>query len=142
MPDSERPSGSIYTRLLKGEDEASTNRDVRRDDPRIEATENTMARLAGWHHLWAGFAPDEPFPFSTDQFRALAGQLSESVLVASGAAAIELMARLSGDPNPLKQYVAGSQEEKEMLPHTKSILGIAYSYALAEVLQEEGINEG
>mmetsp|Transcript_99401 Transcript_99401/g.186729 ORF Transcript_99401/g.186729 Transcript_99401/m.186729 type:complete len:1826 (+) Transcript_99401:93-5570(+) len=75
---------ALYERILPGKDGACVVSDTRQDDPRAEAAANVIARLDAWHHLWNGFAPEEPFPLVQERIPALATQLSECVVIAPG----------------------------------------------------------
>jgi hypothetical protein len=127
-----------FVLLQPGNDDARVENDVRRDDPRVEANSNIMARLSCWHHLWLGFAPDEPFPFVEARLGALTSQLSESVVLMPGQAADAFKAELARlAALPIEAHAARLPLEVEDLqPQVRGILGKAYGEALRVVGQE------
>mmetsp|Transcript_147323 Transcript_147323/g.473351 ORF Transcript_147323/g.473351 Transcript_147323/m.473351 type:complete len:1569 (+) Transcript_147323:88-4794(+) len=123
--------GVLFVLIVEGIDPTVPGGTRRRDDPRLEAAANVAARLAGWHHLWTGFAPDEPFPLLEGRLAALASQLSEAVVVAPGPAAealLELMVSRQVRPKPTSPRL--SPAETALQPLVVGMLGKAYGMAL------------
>lgn len=129
------PIGPRYQLLYPGKDEACPEGDERLDDPRLEATANVFARLWGWHHLWIGFAPEEPFPFLEDKLAALAAQLSEGVLVSAGAAAEKALAHMRRQEWPPMREM--SPDEEAIQARVIELLGAAYGKALNVVGEKQ-----
>mmetsp|Transcript_36077 Transcript_36077/g.90732 ORF Transcript_36077/g.90732 Transcript_36077/m.90732 type:complete len:1501 (+) Transcript_36077:71-4573(+) len=126
------PGGVFFILIVEGIDPAVPGGTKRRDDPRLEAASNVAARLAGWHHLWTGFLPDEPFPLLEGRLAALAAQLAEAVVVAPGPAAealLELMATRQVLPKP--ESPRWTPEEAALQPLVVGMLGKAYGLALS-----------
>ncbi|CAE8724845.1 unnamed protein product, partial [Polarella glacialis] len=157
LQDSSTTGGIIFDRRWQGYDEACPVGSTRHDDPRLEAAANIATRLAGWLHLWKGFAPQEPFPLLEGRIAALAQQLGECVVTAPGAATAQMQAHMEGQlpkleepEEPKKEEVAEAPppptaEEEAMYPLVTDTLGKAFGSALHNIGLKQAqvyINQG
>lgn len=125
------PQGG-YTLLDEPEGDDYAGRMERVDDPRLEATAGIAERIHCWRHLWAGFAPEEPFPFVEDRIESLAVQLADNVVLVQGAAGGFVEQAMEVPP-----VYAMTKEERRLQPLVSSILGKAYGVALDVVGKSE-----